>query len=453
MPYPAQQSRFVPPRGVVVLLLIVGAVVAGAFWIGPFRPIPAELRLVAAGVGAGAVVGNAGAPGEPRFPLVLALENRGGRVAQPVSVSLSLPAAFRVRSSGTALERESVAGNPLVRYELPVPERRVAPGAPAQLLVPGDTLWLEPRLSDWYCTTQSDSIPEFVPAPAVSAAQLADVQLFYSLGEASYRGRAAGLLRLRLDPAALANRPAPQPPNYPMQLREPELPRPELGLLRAAGTRSAECGDPQQPLELYTVTWETAVGGRFIVVYLNGAPRKQLFDLNRDSIIELEMWDPDADGRFEARRAASYAIPSFLLPERSAAAVPADSVALGPAWEALFADTARGPFRFTPDSLLPPGLKPVRIVVDSAWLRRFNQVEAGPFRFVPDSLLPPKLGPRPLLVDSAWLGKFNDVSAGPYRFSENPPPRLVQPKPTSRPQGGPVPLGTPLPDYPRPPRR
>ncbi len=45
-----------------------------------------------------------------------------------------------------------------------------------------------------------------------------------------------------------------------------------------------------------------------------GVPRKYLFDLDRDSIIELEMWDPDGDGEFETRRQARLPIPAFLLP-------------------------------------------------------------------------------------------------------------------------------------------
>jgi hypothetical protein len=460
MAYPAQRSRFQPPRELVVLLLVVGAVLAVVFWIGPFRPILPDV----------------GRAGEPRFPLVLALENRGGRVARPVSVSLSLPAVFRVRSNQGPLEREAAAGNPLVRYRLPVPERRVVPGAPPELLTPGDTLWLEPNLSDYYCTTLSDSVPEFVPSPDLSASRLADLQVFYSFAERRYRGREAGLLALQLDSTGLAHRPAAMPPTFPTQVREPEIARPELGRLRDAGSRRAECGDPEQPLELYTVNWETAGGGRFLVVYLNGAPRKQLFDLDRDSIIELEVWDPDADGRFEARRAARYAIPPFLLPERPAELVAADSVLDSPGWQVLFADTARGPFRFTPDSLLPPALKPESLVpagaiatpppvtappatappavaevpvADSGFVRRFNDVGQGPFRFLPDSLLPTVLRRRTAQVDSTWLRRFNDVAAGPFRFSENPPPLRARPS-SGTPPRGPVPLGTPLPDYPRP---
>src|SRR5207237_1239421 len=74
------------------------------------------------------------------------------------------------------------------------------------------------------------------------------------------------------------------------------------------------CGDPEQPMQIVSHEWDTPEGGRFFVLDYGGKPRKYLFDLNRDSIIELEMWDSDGDGHFDARRAAHYPIPSFLLP-------------------------------------------------------------------------------------------------------------------------------------------
>lgn len=417
----SQRSRSSPSRGLIVLLLIIGGLVGAAFWIGPFRAIPAELQLLVQDgdtLARAAAVRNAGDAGEPRFPLVLGLANAGGRVAAPVRVDVSVPAMFRLRSNAADLQRESIPGNPLVRYQVPIVPRAVAPNGEPQLLGVGDTLWLEPILDAYYCTTLADSIPEFVPSPARDPQQLARVQVFYSFVEENAPLRQTGLLQLQLDPAALQQTPAPMPPSFPVQVREPELPRPELGTLVKAGERAAECGDPQQPLELYTVTWETPGRGRFLVVYVSGAPRKQLFDLNRDSIIELEMWDPDADGRFEAARPARYAIPSFLLPERVAEEVVAvDSLLNDPQWQRLFGDTLAGPFRFVPDSALPPALKPKRVVTDSAWLQQFHNVEAGP-----------------------------------YRFAENPPERLVKPEPPRPRRTGPVPLGRPVP-YPVPPGR
>lgn len=427
MPYSGQRGGLRASAGVIVLVLIGAALAGLAFWIGPFRPIPAELRLVVqndSGMATSAAqLPNLGTPQEPRFALVLGLQNGGGRVARPERVALSVPAAFRLRSNRKELQRESVPGNPLVRYELPIAERQVAPDGSTQPLAPGDTLWLEPILEDYYCTVLADSVPEFVPAPARRPDQLANLQVFYAFREEQPAGRQAGLLQLQLDPAALQNTPAAMPPAFPVTIREPEVPRPELGTLREGGNRTALCGDPQQPLELYTVSWETAGRGRFMVVYVNGAPRKQLYDLNRDSIIELEMWDANGDGRFEAARPARYPIPPFLLPEAAAVAVagaPSDSLMASEEWQRLFRDTAAGPFRFLPDSVPPPVLRP-RVVQSQS--------------------------------DTAWLRRFNNVAAGPYRFAENPPARLVKPPP-ERPRGprGPVPLGRPVP-YPVPPGR
>lgn len=404
-----------------MVLLLIGAALAGlAFWIGPFRPVPAELRLLVQqdSLAADSVaLANAGTADAPRFALVLALQNQGGRVARPERVDLSVPAFFRLRSSGEPLRQQAVAGNPLVRYRVPISAREIPPDGTTQPLAAGDTLWLEPVLPDYYCTTLADSVPEFVPAPARSASQLADLRVFYSFRDARPLGRQTGLLRLQLDSTALRHTPAAQPPSFAAVTREPEIPRPELGTLREGGHRTAQCGDPQQPLELYTKLWETAAGGRFMVVYVSGAPRKQLFDLNRDSIIELEMWDPDGDGRYESARPARYPIPPFLLPERTevVAVASMDSLATDAEWQRRFADTAAGPFRFVPDSALPEALRPARVAVDTAWLR-----------------------------------KFHDVAAGPYRFAQNPPARLVKPPPP-RPRG-PVPLGTPIP-YPPPGRR
>jgi hypothetical protein len=78
------------------------------------------------------------------------------------------------------------------------------------------------------------------------------------------------------------------------------------------------------------VLWETATGGRLFVVSYGGAARKYLYDLDRDSIIELEIWDPDSDGRFEASRPTRMYIPEFLMPARPpirvAVSTPVDSI-------------------------------------------------------------------------------------------------------------------------------
>src|SRR5207253_7505707 len=94
---------------------------------------------------------------------------------------------------------------------------------------------------------------------------------------------------------------------------------------------------------------------RYFVVYYGSNPRKWLFDLNSDSIIEMEMWDSDQDGKFESRRAARMMIPSFLMPYTaadtaladSAAAALMDTTATTPEWLRTFYDTTAGVLRYT----------------------------------------------------------------------------------------------------------
>ena len=437
MHYVAQRIGLRIPPGLLVALAIIAGVIGAAFWIGPFRPLPPEVQLLAAGERGFAEqvsLANAGTDAAPRFGLVLALRNTGRRAAHPTRLHLSVPGTFRLRSTRYELPREVLPGNPLVRYTLPVEVASLDPdGAPLPLAAL-DTVWIEPQLDDYYCATMSDSIPEFAPAPRIDPVRLGDLRAFYSVGDARFDSRATGVLRVRLDPAALARPALPRPPAFPTEIREPMVPAPALAALRSAGSRTALCGDPQQPLELFTTAWETPTGGRMLVVYLNGAPRKQLYDLDRDSIIELELWDTDADGRFEARRAARYPIPGFLLPERlPEVAVAIDSLADDPAWQLRFHDVEAGPFRFLPDSVRPPRLS-LRPPVDSL---------APP-------ATPPGVAPAPApggaaVPDTAWLRRFHDTAAGPYRFAPDPPPRLAPPPaPPARPRRQ-EPLGTPVP--------
>jgi hypothetical protein len=351
-----QRFRLRITRGWALLMLIVGAVIAAAFWIGPLRPVPAELQLLAL-TPAGSFVSTIAydeerarpstTPGaSARFPLVLGVRNVGARPARPTALYLSIPARFRLLDRwGTPLIGRHDAGNPLVRYKLELAPEWVTPGAEAKPLAPGDTLWLEPSLPSYYCTFITEGVPDFVPAPAYDAELIAQVGIFYSFSAAS-TARQAGLLNISIDPALLRVEPAQMPPNYPILYQEPETPRPELGPLIQAGARVAQCGDPDQAVELHTILWETTSGGRFFVIYTGGAPRKYLFDLNHDGIIELEMWDTDGDGLFEASRQARFRTPPFLIPAAQLASA---------------GDASRP---------------------DSAWLRNFNDVAAGPFRFV-----------------------------------------------------------------------
>ncbi len=240
-------------------------------------------------------------------------------------------------------------GNPLIRYRIDLEPTTVEPGPAVRPIGVADTLWLEPLLRDYYCTFGPEGVPDFVPAPARDPEVLSHVEIFYSFNAATI-ARQAGLLTVMVEPALLAREAVPQPPPFPATVVEPAAPRPPMAGLVEIGSRIADCGDNDQDAELHTVLWETPTGGRFFVVYHEGVPRKNLFDLDRDGVIELEMWDPDADGEFEARREARLRTPSFLLPAGVAAA---DA---------------------QPAARIP--------APDSVWLRTFYDVGAGPFRFV-----------------------------------------------------------------------
>ena len=424
--YVVKRLGFRITRGWFALIVIVGALAAAAFWIGPFKPLPAQLQLMALG-GDGRFHDVVGIPNRwadtlpsaseatARFPLILAVHNAGAVPSQPTRLSLNMPARFRLTNKhGEPLRLHMSMGNPLVRYDLPVNTGVIEPGRQPTMLSGLDTLFLEPIVPSIYCTTRADSVPEFVSAPEQDPNLLARVRIFYSFSGARVHQRQAGLLTVQVDPDLVRRDPAPTPPIYPTEVVQPEAPKPEMHGLHFVGSRSSWCGDPGQPVEIRDALYETADGGRFFVLYHGQKPQKYLFDLNRDSIIEEEMWDADADGKLESRRAAHLPIPAFLMPYREAVmdssadttAVEGfkfDTSAATPQWLQTFYDTAAGPTRFAPSSpqkaqqqtaapssMQPPTQPsaasqplqvPANMPVDTAQLRLFNNSDAGPLRF------------------------------------------------------------------------
>jgi hypothetical protein len=433
MHYVVQRFGLRPSRGWLAMFIIIGLLLGAAFWIGPFRPRPPQLRLLALS-GDGRFHDYVGIPSAwadtlspaseatARFPLLLAVHNAGATAARPSQISLSLPARYRVGTSRGPLEYRTAMGNPLARYDLRFRSPSIAPGA-VPTIIPGiDTLWLEPIVPSLYCTALADSVPEFIAAPPQDPNVTARVLIFYSFEGRGIRQRQTGLLRVQVDPNLVKRNPAPTPPVYPVEIVKPEAPKPELGSLRFVGSRISGCGDPSQPLELHTVLWETMDGGRFFVVYHGGAPRKHLYDMNRDSIIELETWDSDSDGEFEARRVARITIPGFLMP------LPRPRI-----------DSATAAAAVADADTMP---------VDSAWLRTFHALEAGPLRFLPQpkqsrtSPAQPATPSRPGApitadpVDSAALQIFYADEAGPLRFQRALQGDTVRTKPRPRPRDG-----------------
>lgn len=302
------------------------------------------------GLGPGAVV---------RVPLILAVRNAGNQSAQSSRLELSLPTRYRlIRSDGRPLPAEYLPGTPMVRYRIDVPAMHASSGVVAGYLPVLDTLWLEPLIPSFYCIVLSDSVPDFVPSPPAPIEAISQVRIFYSFAGPDFTQRQTGLLAVQLDPALLKQETPSPPPIFAAEYYDPEAPRPPISTLEYVGSRQALCGDSQDPLEILSTLWETPGGGRFFVLDYGGAPRKYLFDLNRDSIIELEMWDAGGNGRFNARRPAQLPIPSFLMPltERARTApllatLPEDQLLALDRYGAVLAEPYR--FRSHPPDTVP----------------------------------------------------------------------------------------------------
>ncbi|HSK20347.1 MAG TPA: hypothetical protein VK912_14440 [Longimicrobiales bacterium] len=463
-------------RGWAVLLLIAGSLLIAAYWIGPLRPLPAQLELLAiAGDSAVAeitVQPRRTAAGGVVFPVPLAVRNVGAQTVRTTEVVLSVPPQFRISTPRGRVEPGVTAGVPLRRYRIPIQRTELEPAVQTEVLPGLDTIYLEPDLPPYYCFTQGAQIPEFTSAPQFDAQTLSDIRIFYSFRNASTRERQTGLLRVHVDPALIETRPAPSPPTFPTVIEMPEARAPETGTLLFAGARTAHCGDPEQPVELYTALWETRDGGRVYVVYVDDVGRKRLYDMNSDGIIELETWDSDADGRFEARRDARFPVPGFLspLPPRDPQMALPDPVAPDSGWLALFHSPQEGPDRFARSSLVahPQVAVADTMAADSAAGTATSELASS------DSVRPAgtRLPGDPDLSDvrpatPQFLALFADTAAGPFRFTRRPAPTAqaparpdtlaagaqadtaapAEPEPAPRPRRR-QPLGTPI----RPPR-
>jgi hypothetical protein len=288
-----------------------------------------------------------------RVPLVFGVRNVGTVEGGARSLRLSLPARYRLESAdGHELPHQSETGNPLIRYTIEGPFPPVEPGRMPGVLPAVDTVWLEPIVPQVYCIAGDDSVPEFVPAPEPDPQALSHVQIFFSFEGGVSRGREAGLLSIHLDPSLVARPPAQPPPSFPTRIHEPAWPLPAMGDLRRIGATTARCGPPESPMDVQSTIWQGDGGGRLIVLSYGGRPRKYLFDLDGDSLVDLEMWDPSGHGRFDAERAARFPVPPFLLPpspppfdEAVFAGLPADSLSR------LYAFRHAGEFR--PTTALP----------------------------------------------------------------------------------------------------
>lgn len=368
-----------------------------------------------------------------RVPLILAVRNIGSEAAQATRLELNVPARYRLaHGDGAALVGRLMPGTPLVQYELNVGLPELDPDGAAHRLPVLDTLWLEPIIPSFYCVALADSVPEFVPAPPAPVEAISRVEIFYSFTGGDLEDRQTGLLTVHLD-AELLQRESPEsPPVYSVQYGHPHQMMPNFAALQYVGARQAFCGEPENPMELMSTLWQTPAGGRFIVLYHGGAPRKYLFDLDRDGIIELEMWDASGDGHFDARRPARLPIPSFLLPPEGPPPYDVARLDSLPEESQILLDRYRGtPYLRYSQRTSPPDTTPRT--------QRFQPTVIEGVEFDDDT--PPGVTRR-----YRTYGPPADTTATPGRT------RLRPPSTAPAPRTGPQPRGRPAPGYPPPPQ-
>jgi len=467
MHYAARRRGFHISGGWFALVIVIGALVATAFWIGPLRPIPPELHVVALGQNgefSNSVVlpathaDTAHLTGIARIPLVLAVENTGTRPGSPTQLVLNLPSHVRLSTTrGSIYPPRVTPGNPLTRYVFDLNTGPIEPGEAPRTLPNPDTLWIEPVVPSFYCTAH-DSIPEFVPAPPQNAELLANVQAFYAVRTGPSE-RQTGILHLRVDPSLLQQQPPQMPPLFPVTVMEPQVKVPDPGQVRYFGMRTTACGDPGRPMQLTSVLWQNPQGGRVYGLHFGSKVRKYLYDLNRDSIIELEIWDADADGKFESSRVARMPTPEYLIPRPDFVAIDSTMVADSMRRDSLRRDSiARDSLHR--DSLMGGPRHRAEAVRERWRADSLNALRARRERARADSAAGrPHLAP----LDSAAVRRaftrslFADTAAGPFRFydalqraREEGRSRPAMPRRTEEPLRL---LGTPVPNAPPAPRR
>lgn len=431
--------------------LLIGLFAFAGYWLVPWRGAAADLQLVAmrpdgtfaqkvdaaalmAARPAGADSATPGAQRSRGVPLVLAVANAGVRSGRPERLVLALPRWYRMTTTAPVLRHEIVPDEPLQRYVLEVEFPVIESGRVPTLLPSVDTLWLEPYVPDYWCTADADSIPQLIASTPPDTSGIVPVQIFWSFEGETVDQRQTGLLTVDL-PGTMFRAGAPVDiTQSPVQMGVPEALRPVMAGLVEGGSRHSECGPPGDPMRLFSALWVTPGGGRMISVHYGGLPRKEYYDLNRDSIIELEMWDPDGDGEMEAWRELRVAIPDWMMPQDPITA--ADSIARADSMRfAAAADSAA-----RADSM--------RLAVAAA--RADSIAAAG---LLPDDAVPrgptPALtrpgGPRPTLAEiSRQLIPGNPATARRL-FAPRPRPAPVRPRDDG-------PIGVPLGEVAPPPR-
>lgn len=341
-------------------LLLIGASVFAGYWVVPWGGSEAELELLvlrpdgtfAESVRASTlrVANDDSAAATTRdargIPLVLGVANHGMRSGRPERLVLALPRWYRLTGPQGAIRNEVLPDETLQRYIVELDTQAIQSGRVPTVLPNVDTLWLQPFVPDYYCTADDDSVPQLIASTPPDTSGVVPVQLFWSF-EGGELSRQTGLLTVEL-PGEMYRRDAPVDiAQSPVTVQLPFAPRPQMGVLVEGGTRYADCGPPGDPMRIFSALWITPAGGRMVSIHYGGLPRKEYYDLNRDSVFELEMWDPDGDGDMEAYRTVRVAIPDYMLPQdpitaadsAAAAVAAADSAAAAALAAAMAGDT------------------------------------------------------------------------------------------------------------------
>jgi hypothetical protein len=361
---------------IIIALVIIGAIVAlGAYWIGPGVVPRARLHLVALDAESrfGAVASLPApdpAAGDARQPLILAVRNDGARESGVHSISLSAPGWIRFyNASGPVEPTEDQADEPLRKFVFTLGGEPIDPGALPQVPAGLDRMWVAADVPAITCRLRWDDVPELAPAPPWNADALDSVVVFYSIeGE---RERHTGVLTLGLDRAGLPNDAVRFTSGDPV-VRRPGAGPPPTDSLTLHGERNVTCGAPGRRVALHVTVWNTATGRNWILSH-ESLPRRILFDVNGDGLIDRESWDGDADGFFEAVRTASFAPPDYLMPGDTAVAAPlnvaADSASAQPSAPRDSAGAAQDtvpPDTAATDTITPPDTAAVDTVAPLA---------------------------------------------------------------------------------------
>ena len=311
-------------------LLLLAAFGAAGYWMVPWRGSAADLQLVAmrpdgtfaSTVHAAALTpqgdsaaASAGAASSRGVPIVLAIANNGMRAGRPERLVLALPRWYRLTGPAHGIRNEILPDEPLQRYVVEVDFPEIQSGRVPTLLPAIDTLWLEPFVPDYWCTADVDSVPVLIPSTPPDTGGIVPVQVYWSFEGAALTDRQTGLLTVQLPGSMFRRTGTVDFAQSPVNMEQPRVLRPAMGALVEGGSHYAECGAPGDPMRIFSALWITPGGGRLISIHYGGQPRKEYYDLNRDSIIELEMWDPDGDGEMEAWRTLRMPIPEYLLPQ------------------------------------------------------------------------------------------------------------------------------------------